>query len=140
MGPARKVEQASAPAVTPSQDAASKAKTRKPRVALETASKKERAVQSSRTQKRSQARPTAKGTQRKQGAPSRKAAPRKSQAKRTARTVRLAPNVEAKLQQIADTFGVDLNSAVAIAITHGFKALREEGHVQERGFVDPALR
>ena len=138
MGPARKVEQAPTPAVTASRGAASKVKTGKPRVAAETASKKERAVQSSRTQKRSQARPAAKGPQRKQSAPPRKTTTRKSQAKRIARTVRLAPNVEAKLQQIADTFGVDLNSAVAIAITHGFKALGDAGLVPEFDVVPSA--
>jgi len=57
-------------------------------------------------------------------------ATRKTQTKRIARTVRLAPNVEAKLQQIAATFGVDLNAAVAIAITHGFKALGDAALVQ----------
>ncbi len=129
MEPARKVEQAPAPAETASRRAPSKVKTGKPRATVETVSKRERGVQSSRTQKRSQARPAARGTQGKQGAPSRKAATRKSHAKRTARTVRLAPNVEAKLQQIAGAFGVDLNAAMAIAITHGFKALGDAGLV-----------
>jgi hypothetical protein len=145
MGPARKVEQAPAPAVTASRDAAGKVKTGKPRVAVETASKKERGVQSSRTQKSARERPAAKGTQRKQTAPPRtKTAPprkktsRKSQAKRIARTVRLAPNVEAKLQQIASTFGVDLNAAMAIAITHGFKALGEADLVQAADLVSTA--
>jgi len=130
MGPARPVEQAPAPAATVSRDAASKEKTGKPRAAAETTSKREQAVQPSRTQKRGQARLAAKGPQRKQSAPPRKMATRKTQTKRIARTVRLAPNVEAKLQQIAATFGVDLNAAVAIAITHGFKALGDAALVQ----------
>lgn len=138
MGPARPVEQTPAPAVTASRGAPSKVKTGKPRATVETVSKKERAGQPSRTQKRSQARPAAKGTQRKQSAPPRKTTTRKSQAKRIARTVRLAPNVEAKLQQIADAFGVDLNAAVAIAITHGFKAMEDLGMVEENNPVRPA--
>lgn len=68
---------------------------------------------------------TTSAAPRRKSAPKRRTAPAKGGEKRTARTVRLAPNVEDKLQQIAATFGVDLNAAVAVAITHGFKALQD---------------
>ena len=85
-----------------------------------TTAKPSRPAKPSRT-----ARQSTPAAPRRKSAPKRRAAPAKSSEKRTARTVRLAPNVEAKLQQIAATFGVDLNAAIAVAITHGFKALQD---------------
>lgn len=46
-----------------------------------------------------------------------------------ARTIRLAPNVDAQIQAIAARFGVDLTAAVAIAVTHGYAALAANGLV-----------
>lgn len=68
-------------------------------------------------------------------APRRRGRPRIAQAAeggdaRIARTVRLAPNVDAKLQAISEGFGVDLTAAVAIAVTHGYLALTTAGLVR----------
>lgn len=49
---------------------------------------------------------------------------------RIARTIRLAPNVDAQIQAIAARFGVDLTAAVAIAVTHGYQALATAGFVK----------
>lgn len=49
---------------------------------------------------------------------------------RVARTIRLAPNVDAQVQAIASRFGVDLTAAVSIAITHGHQALATAGFVK----------
>jgi hypothetical protein len=49
---------------------------------------------------------------------------------RIARTVRLAPNVDAQIQNIATRFGVDLTAAVAIGVTHGYQALVAAGFVR----------
>ena len=98
-------------------------------VKRKTTTKSSRPVKPSRMAKQ-----TTPAAPRRKSAPKRRAAPAKSSEKRTARTVRLAPNVEAKLQQIAATFGVDLNAAIAVAITHGFKAL------QDAALVRPADR
>lgn len=48
---------------------------------------------------------------------------------RIARTIRLAPNVDAQIQAIAARFGVDLTAAVAIAVTHGYATLAAGGFV-----------
>ena len=49
---------------------------------------------------------------------------------RVARTVRLAPNVDAQVQTIASRFGVDLTAAISIAVTHGYQALASAGFVK----------
>lgn len=58
-----------------------------------------------------------------------KASPELDGEARVARTIRLAPNVDAQIQAIAARFGVDLTAAVAIAVTHGYAALAANGLV-----------
>ena len=96
-----------------------------PRRARKPEKVKQRPQQSASVKRTTSPRTTRPTTPRRQAAAPRKTAPKRGSTGRTARTVRLAPNVEAKLQQIAASFGVDLNAAMAIAITHGFKALED---------------
>jgi len=50
---------------------------------------------------------------------------------RSARTVRLEPVVEAKLQHIASEMGITLNAAVSVAISFGYNAMRDARVIED---------
>ena len=67
---------------------------------------------------------------RRKAAPKRPRQPQARPDDRAARTVRLEPVAEVKLQRIVADFGVTTNAAMSIAITHGYRALLDAGLVQ----------